>query len=496
MREKRIKWLRYIICFLIISVLCWLFPYTGDDWAWGSPEGIARLNGWFDQYNGRYAGNLIALAMTRSNVIKTLSMSFCLTGICMMAEYIFKRKWAFYVSCVALVLLPKLILRQAVVWTAGFSNYVTSLFFVLLYITYLYPIFKKEMPECRLWHAVPLAVLGFIGSLIMEHITIYNVVLGVGVVVYTLIAYRKTAVAHLAYLAGAVAGAVYMFSNTAYHTIAQNQDGYRQMAEGGVLNRAFENYVNQIARQLCLNNVWVNLAILIAAGLLYRQCASGMTRRGERLTAVLCLGDMLVFNIWALISATGTITDVARNRLAYVEALLVALYMLALIVFCVLIGIRQNCLWNLLFWCASIVCVAAPLLVVNPIGARCFFAAYILFLFLLLELGSRLTEPVVVKGLNGKVFGRVCTLISLAGFLFYLNIFSSIYQVDQDRLVRIERQVEAGSKSVEIIHLPYESWLWASTPTEPLTVTRYKAFHGLPEDLELKAVYQYSKKKK
>ena len=106
MKENNKIWLSYIICFGLIAILCYLFPYTGDDWAWGSKIGIDRLNNWFENYNGRYVGNLIVLAMTRSNLLKAVIMSFCLTGIVALCDYIFKRLWVFYVSCVALVLIP------------------------------------------------------------------------------------------------------------------------------------------------------------------------------------------------------------------------------------------------------------------------------------------------------------------------------------------------------------------------------------------------------
>ena len=244
MKENNKIWLRYIICFGLIAILCYLFPYTGDDWAWGSKIGIDRLNNWFENYNGRYVGNLIVLAMTRSNLLKAVIMSFCLTGIVALCEYIFKRKWVFYVSCVALVLIPKLIFRQAVVWTAGYANYVTSMFFTLLFIAYVYPIFQETMPRRKVWHCLPLFVLAVINALIVEHLTIYNVVLACGVLVYTICVHRKVVASHVAYLIGSVAGAAYMFSNSAYHTIANNQDQYRQNAEGVVINRAFDNYVN------------------------------------------------------------------------------------------------------------------------------------------------------------------------------------------------------------------------------------------------------------
>lgn len=499
MSEKKLKVIRYSICFLLIAALCWLFPYTGDDWAWGSKIGVERLKLWFDNYNGRYVGNLIVLAMTRSNLLKTVIMSFCLTGIAFCAESIFKKKWVFYASTVVLVLMPKLILRQAVVWTAGFSNYVTSLFLTLLYIVYIYPIFNNDKDylakRFRVWHCVPLIILAVANTLIVEHVTIYNVVLAIGVLVYTAICFRKVYIPHIAYFLGSVAGAIYMFANSAYHTIANNQDGYRQMAEGGVIVRALHNYVNEIAKHLCLNNVWVNLAILIVCWLLYRQTLEKMTFKREQLLAKMCMCVITFYNVWALLSSFGIATWTKQKFLLHTEAILVLLYMVALISFTIIVAAHAGKLWEVLFWNASIVCIAAPLLVVNPIGERCFFATYIMFAMLLMELACMMNHEIVRKVLTGKVFSYACVVISLAGLAFYLNIFTSIHQTDQARLARIEKQVAKGKTSVEILHLPYESYLWTSTPEQEPWIERYKLFYGLPEDLELKAVWEYSKKK-
>ena len=342
MKENNKIWLRYIICFGLIAILCYLFPYTGDDWAWGSKIGIDRLNNWFENYNGRYVGNLIVLAMTRSNLLKAVIMSFCLTGIVALCEYIFKRKWVFYVSCVALVLIPKLIFRQAVVWTAGYANYVTSMFFTLLFIAYVYPIFQETMPRRKVWHCLPLFVLAVINALIVEHLTIYNVVLACGVLVYTICVHRKVVASHVAYLIGSVAGAAYMFSNSAYHTIANNQDQYRQMAEGGVISRAFDNYVNEIAKHLCLNNCWMNLAIVIVCAMIYKKIYSGVNENRSVLVAKICLVVMAGFTTWSLLSSFGISTFAKQNRLLYFEAAFVAVYMIALIIYCIIIGSQKN----------------------------------------------------------------------------------------------------------------------------------------------------------
>ena len=51
--------------FAVFSALAFLFPLSGDDWAWGSSIGMDRLHTLFRDYNGRYAGNLAALLLTR-----------------------------------------------------------------------------------------------------------------------------------------------------------------------------------------------------------------------------------------------------------------------------------------------------------------------------------------------------------------------------------------------------------------------------------------------
>ena len=54
-----------VICFILLLLLCFLFPYSHDDWAWGSQIGIDRLNSFFNNYKGRYASNLLVIILTR-----------------------------------------------------------------------------------------------------------------------------------------------------------------------------------------------------------------------------------------------------------------------------------------------------------------------------------------------------------------------------------------------------------------------------------------------
>jgi hypothetical protein len=51
---------------VLLSVIAFQFPPSGDDWAWGSHYGVDRLHEDFAGYNGRYLGNLAVLLLTRT----------------------------------------------------------------------------------------------------------------------------------------------------------------------------------------------------------------------------------------------------------------------------------------------------------------------------------------------------------------------------------------------------------------------------------------------
>mgnify|MGYP000063744456 FL=1 len=104
-RMNKVKKWQWGLLFFVLCALCFLYPYTGDDWAWGSSIGIERLNAWFDNYSGRYFGNLIVLALTRSNILKTIVMSACITLIVWMITKTNEGKWQMATLVTILILL-------------------------------------------------------------------------------------------------------------------------------------------------------------------------------------------------------------------------------------------------------------------------------------------------------------------------------------------------------------------------------------------------------
>lgn len=66
-----------------------------------------------------------------------------------------------------------------------------------------------------------LALLGFANTLIVEHLTIYNVILAIYVIVLALIKFRKIFIQYIAYFIGTIAGTALMFSNSVYRSISK-----------------------------------------------------------------------------------------------------------------------------------------------------------------------------------------------------------------------------------------------------------------------------------
>lgn len=483
---------RYGILFILLTGLCWLFPYTGDDWAWGSSIGMDRLHAWFRNYNGRYLGNLSVILLTRSNLIKALVMAATLSGIIFCFEKIIQRQWVFCVSCLLLILLPKQIIQQAIVWTSGFSNYVISVLLILLYIAYVYPVLSGKLPEKKYWHAIPLFVLGVSAALFVEHVTVYEVVMAFGVVFYTAIRHKKVFFQHISFLAGSIVGAYVMFSNGAYHRIVNQEDGYRSIVssagEGGIFS--------VIPEQLALNNIWLNLLLAVVCGVLFYQWKQTLVEKKQGKIAACSLAVIAIYAVWSAFSVPGLGVSLKQDSFQYFEAGFTLLFVLSLIIFTVLIGICCDCLWKMLFWNGSILCLALPLFVVTPIGPRCFFVTYIMYVLLFMELCCQcqpLTERLVSVS---RMISSACLVTAIVGMAFYFFIFSSVAHVDRERLQHIKEEMAAGEERVEIKHLPYESFLWTSTPMEDEWKRRYKLFHHLPADLAMTDVWEYGNSKK
>ena len=170
----------YLTCIIMIGVLFVLgilFPYTHDDWDWGSQLGLERLKMGFVNYNGRYFGNIIVLILTRSLLLRSFIVAITLVGIAhQISSFVNKYVNRTLILALTLILLlPPRVGAQAIVWTSGFTNYAIPTFLTLVYLNVCREsLFTNSSIDYSKFRLFSMLLLGIGNSLIMENVTIFN----------------------------------------------------------------------------------------------------------------------------------------------------------------------------------------------------------------------------------------------------------------------------------------------------------------------------------
>ncbi len=473
----------YIVLFLILFLLCFLFPYTGDDWAWGGQLGIDRLSSWFENYNGRYLGNLIVLILTRSNLLKTLAMCLCIGGIVVILNEITGRlTWGAGIIMVCLTFMPVLLLRQAVVWTSGFSNYVTSIFLTLIYIYDLRTIYAHK-PQNSYMAAVPLAALGLANTLIVEHLTIYNVMLGVYAVAFTFFKYKKICIQHLSYLAGTIAGTIIMFSNGAYHAAASGTDTYRTIsANSSIFKRIAENF-KEISIQGFLNNFVLLGLLMVVCLILWFEHKDELTGR-LKLTGSVCMFINISYTALSFMNQINTYWHRAWILLL-LEVAATVCYVLSLIAFIWILPFDKTEKIRLSFILFSAGFMIAPLFLVTPIGPRCFFAPYVILIYFVLELSGNFNE---IHRKQFAEFSGSFMIFAIAGALYLFYIYGCIAKNNSERIALAVKGSQSGEDTIQVQELPYKDYVWCSDVEKEPWSARFKLFYGIDNNISIKMI--------
>ena len=128
----------------------------------------------------------------------------------------------------------------------------------------------------------------------------------------------------------------------------------------------------------------------------------------------------------------------------------------------------------------------APLLIVNPVGPRCFFGAFLMMMVFLVDLFSYLYALWQPKFTKKLLYGL--TAIALLLSIACIAIYYPAYKWDLSRTKLAKAQSNKNTKEIVICDLPNEEFMWECTPKEDYWITRYKLFYGLDEDAKIKIV--------
>lgn len=468
--------------FVVFCILTYFFPYSNDDWAWGGSVGLERLSIFFANYNGRYLGNLLVILLTRSNIVKTLFMSLVYTGIVFTIKNIVNKKdnKIVYICTALIFLMDKVLLRQTIVNTSGFTNYTVSILLVLIYLNHIKNIQEKNDKDK--WYISALFFLiGFSATLFMEHVTTYLLALNVFVLIYSKVKYKKITLTSWLFFAGTLIGSIVMFTNGAYLNVLNNTDFYREVVtKDSLFVTAGKNYFTKLQNNMISNHLFINacialLTILLTSKYYNKKIKTVKHKKLVNVLEIIIVGYnlFLIFgNMFNMPVVVGTVYY-AIGGFTFVYCVSILL----LVFFCVKEKDVRN---KLIFYLVSIVIMAAPLLVLSPVTPRCSLPMYIMLVLFTVELYNYILDE-KYKNLVGKIF--VCLAISILLSLLY--IYHNIYICNNERYRRIENQVSRGLTIVYISKNGYEDYVWKNYPVDPTWAKRFMDFNGFDNTIKV-----------
>lgn len=475
MLAKNIDKITISIIFIFLFLMAFYTPFTGDDWAWGSKEGINRLTHWFSHYNGRYAGNIIELVLTRIGLARPFIMALVATYIIVkMVNFTNKKTILYIVVAVLLLMMPLPIFQQTIAWTAGYANYV---FPIAIFITYLADLKRiiYEGYQPGQFKIIIMAILAFIGQLFVEHMSIYVLVVSIFSYIYYYLKHQKINPYLFWYMIGAIAGLLFMFSNNSYIFNLLYKDGDRIIRQDNIFLNALQAYAEKVSPVLVYDFAFINLII----SLLLAKHASKLS----------------ILNYISLLISLLIITSKIILQIPFSLELHAILGIILIVTNFFLIlkgedGLTKRKKAQMTFLYLSAYIVILPLLMVHPFGARNFLFSYILLIMIILLLVERfkfkpLTKQVLV----------MLSLVLVAQFAYYL-IRNSM--ANNDRVACLKKQSRNYDNTYYLPELPYPQLLWNSTPKSKRYRERFRKYYHLKQKDNMKIIdYQkYEKKHK
>jgi hypothetical protein len=467
-------------------------PLTHDDWTWGSSDGIHRLKNWFANYNGRYMGNFFELFLTRVYWIRFFVMSLFATLLVILAANQSKNSsyFNYILSLVLFLCVPINVISQTYAWVAGFSNYITSIVFVLIYLAIIKNIFEDEKPVYKPWISIVVAPLGIITELFMEHITLYTLFMALSVIVFTAIKFRKVYAVHVTYFISTVIGAIIMFTNGAYATIFSGKDQYRSIGQSAVAHESlfqkiFHVFTEQMYPMLFSNNVVLNLIISTFCIILIIKYKKSLSMFGRFMKNAL-LTVFVIYPLYKPIVLDRLKMSIFKWHTNEFEALISVIFFISVLLTIWLYTDNKNFKQKTsLYWLSAIV-LAAPLIFVQPFGPRCFIAPYTFYVMVTIELGRYILEK---NYFNLFSLNKLFTIFALFVSACYIYIFTMNGMVDRQRIEYIHEQVNEHQNEIMLTRLPFEQFLWHSTPIiNSYQYETFKEYYHIPENTKLKVI--------
>ncbi len=467
-------------------------PLTGDDWTWGTERGIARLKNNFSNYNGRYVSNILEILLTRFDLLRY----FIVTIFSTLLVYTMGKLTShgtkgvqLPLSFILILLIPVSVFAQTFGWTAGFVNYVPSLVLLFVYLIIAQNIYDDKIPTYSKKAIVFIIPLGILTALIVEHVTLFALFTSGYVIVYTYVKHKKILAFHIAYLASLLFGSLIMFTNGAYWNVLSGNDSYRTIRNEanentGLIHKVYDVYSGNMYQYLFLDNLPINLFLGIMIIILIVRFTSKSNWINYILRPFL-LVSIVGFLIYGLFFKSILGNNFLQHYTDDFEALLSILFFVSIVVAVIFYVNHNSFKWRTLYYLSGVVLLSAPFVFITPYGPRAALASVVFLILAALELfvyNSKMSSW-STKSLFKPLVPAVLVLIIGYGY-----VFATIDQANKERIALLKEEIQAGRDTIYLPDLPFNQFLWMSSPPNKHFNNMYKRFYKVPEETTVKFV--------
>lgn len=509
--KKHLNKAALLYCLLFIFYL-WLaiqIPYTHDDWDWGLQNGIHQLLS--ANINSRYTGNFFEVIMTRSYFLKSIIMAVTFWGIPWLITNLSVRfnkekhsseKLYIYIwSNILLLFMPTSIWQQTYGWVAGFSNFVVSALFFLIYLHIWASIFeKKETADFSLLFNLLISIWAVVMQLFIENLTLITLFLTILFILVYYIQNRHFTKRQFLILLGNSIGTVIMFSSNMYQTLfstGKAVGGYRQLTFNknssliNIIGGFIKSFLFDISPSIWEDN-WILCISISIVFIIYLTRTYNLMPKF--ISNILILAHIISILYFLLNPTIGYIFLFSNTKINYFNALAVwgffFLVMLNLIIF--KYYNQKNTLAALFLW-FLIPLVIFPMVAINTVGPRSYFTpTCFLVLFFCIVLNSVLNLEssshilsITTKDHYIKKIKIISLLFLCVICIFRGNVYYKIGKINKVRYTTIKNAIAHNEKEIYLPKYPHKEYLWCPEPTSKERVYFFKEFYKLPQDSNL-----------
>lgn len=446
-----------IVIFLIYSIIhsCTMIM-MGDDFGWIDLHDIPSILS-FSSQNGRYFTNFLTNLIVNYPIVKIIVMTvftfvfpFIISRIVDNGK---NRTISFSLAAAAVILVPGSILIDTLNWISGFTNYVISAELTLLYILFCIPLLKgKALEKSPVWAAYT-SVIGFLGALCVENITIYNICFGIFIGIYSLCRYKKLHIANITYIIFSAAGAVLMFVNQTYSSIIVSDTDdfgvrYVEFGTADIFQRIFVNIIPMYARKFYIFHIVIAISIVL---LHYKKYKNIDPEKNPKYAKIF-IPVIIIYAMYTLFaSVSGEFVSLtAARRFEALETAFTFIYIIALLYSFYSLGDGSDSIRRSVYLISTII-VTAPFIVVSPVTPRCFYASYVFWGLLAVELAVSAMSEITVPDAAAKL----AVIMSSCMCMFYSYALICNKYIDIIRINAIRDMMDRNQRVIEVIELPY-----------------------------------------